>query len=91
MLAHICILHTNIMYLKNCHMKWLNEMAMLSKERKPDKFESHISLIVSFTNIQGLCLNFVECESFLESNSPGILALFETNLVDSIDSDTISL
>ena len=32
-------------------------------------------LKVSFTNIQGLCSNFVECESFLESNSPGILAL----------------
>ena len=37
-------------------------------------------------NIQGLCSNFVECESFLESNSPDILALCETNLDDSIDS-----
>ena len=29
-------------------------------------------------------MNFVGCESFLESNSPDILALCETNLDDSI-------
>ena len=37
-------------------------------------------------NIGGFCSNFVEFESFLESNSPDILALYETNLDDSIDS-----
>ena len=42
------------------------------------------SLKLSFTNIRGLLLNFVGCESFLESNSPDILALCETNLDDSI-------
>ena len=47
---------------------------------------SHNSLKLSFTNIQGLHSNFVECESFLESNSPNILALCETNLDESIDS-----
>ena len=31
-------------------------------------------------------MNFVECVSFLESNSPDIFALCETNLDDSIDS-----
>ena len=31
-------------------------------------------------------MNFIDCESFLESNSPDILALCETNLDDSIDS-----
>ena len=31
-------------------------------------------------------MKFVECKSFLESNSPKILALCETNLDDSIDS-----
>ena len=36
--------------------------------------------------VQGLHLNFVECGSFHESNSPGILALCETNLDDSTDS-----
>ena len=40
---------------------------------------------------RGLCLNFVECESFLESNSPDILALCETNLDDSIDCSNFSL
>ena len=31
-------------------------------------------------------LNFVDCESFLESNFPDIIALCDTNLRDSIDS-----
>ena len=61
-------------------------MAILSEACKPDHFESHNSLKLSFTNIQGLRLNFVDCESFLESNSPDIFALCETNLDDSIDS-----
>ena len=55
-------------------------MTILSKARKPDNFESHNSLEVSFTKMQGLYLNFVECESFSESNFPDILALDETNL-----------
>ena len=42
-------------------------------------------------NIQGLHGNFVDCESFLESNSPAILALCETNLDDLIDSGNFSL
>ena len=37
-------------------------------------------------NIQGLHSNFVDGESFLESNSPDILAVCETNLDDSVDS-----
>ena len=61
-------------------------MAILSKACKPDNFESHNSLKLSFTNIRGLRSNFVDCESFPESNSPDILALCETNLDDSIDS-----
>ena len=64
--------------------QWI--MTILSKGCKPDNFESHNSLKLSFTNIQGLHSNFVECESFLESNSPDILALCETNLDDWIDS-----
>ena len=51
----------------------------------------HNSLKLSFTNIQGPCSNFVDCESFLESNSSDILALFETNLDDSIDSSNFSV
>ena len=45
----------------------------------------HNSLKLSFENIQGLPSNFVDCNSFLESNSPDILALCEINLDDSID------
>ena len=40
--------------------KWT--MAILSKGCKPDNFESHNSLKFSFTNIQHICLNFVDCE-----------------------------
>ena len=61
------------------------------KACKPDNFESHNSLKLSFTNIRGLRSNFVDCESFLESNFPDILALCETNLDDSIDSGNFSV
>ena len=57
-------------------------MAILSKGYKPDNFVSRSSQKLSFTNICGLPLNFAECESFLESNSPDILALCKTNLDD---------
>ena len=65
-------------------------MAILSKVCKPDNFEWRNSLKPSFTNIRGPHSNFVDCESFLESNSPDILALCEANLNDSIDSGNFS-
>ena len=61
-------------------------MAILSEACKPDNFELHNSRKLSFTNIRGLCSNFVDSESFLESNSPDILVLCEINLNDSINS-----
>ena len=66
-------------------------MAILSKTCKPDNFESHNSQKLSFTNIRGHRSGFVDCQSFLESNSPDILALCETNLDDSIDSGSLSV
>ena len=66
-------------------------MAILSKACKPDNFESYNSLKLSFTNIRGLHSNFVDGESFLESNSPDLLALCETNMDDSIDSSNFSV
>ena len=66
-------------------------MAILSKACKPDNFKSHNSLKLSFTNIRGLRSNFVDSESFLESNSPDISALCETNLDDSIYSGNFSV
>ena len=36
-------------------------------------------------------MNFVDCKSFLESNSPDILALYETNLDNSVDSGNFSV
>ena len=66
-------------------------MAILSKTCKPDNFESHNSLKLSFTNIWGLCSSFVDCKSLLESNSPDIFALCETNLDISINSGNFSV
>ena len=66
-------------------------MTILSKACKPDNFELHNSLKISFTNILGLHSNFVDCESFFKSNSPDILALCETNLDNSIDSGNFSV
>ena len=60
-------------------------MAILSKGCKLDNFEPHNSLKLSFTKIQGLYSNFIDCESFLESNFPDIIAPCETNLDNSID------
>ena len=58
-------------------------MARLSKGCKADNFEPYNSLKLSFTNIRGPHSNLVKCESFLESSSPDILVLCETNLDDS--------
>ena len=64
-------------------------MTILSKGCKSDNFESHKSLELSFMKsfIQIFVAFVVACKSFLESNSPDILALCETDLDDSIDSD----
>ena len=62
-------------------------MPTLSKACKSDNFELQNSLKFSFPNIRGLHSNFGDCESFLELNSPDILALCETNLDVSIFSD----
>ena len=66
-------------------------MCILSEACKPDNFELHSSLKISFTNVRGLHSNFGDCESFLESNSPDILALCEADLDDSIDSGNFSV
>ena len=60
-------------------------MVILTKAYKPDNFETHNSLKLSFMNIWGLFSNFVNYESFVETSSPDILALCETNLDDSTD------
>ena len=66
-------------------------MAILSKACKPDNFEPHNSLKLSFTNIRDLRLHFIDCEPYLGSNCPDILALFETILDDSVNYDDFSV
>ena len=51
---------------------------VLSKGYKPGNFESQNSLKLSFKNIWGLHLNFVDCESFLESNSGPAFLLYKS-------------
>ena len=84
--------HELTAYLSVFNLFWIQWiMAILSKLCKPDKFESHNSLKFSFTKIWGLHSDFLECESFLESYSPDIFALGETNLDDLIDSGSFSV
>ena len=66
-------------------------MAVLSKSCKPDDFELHNSVKLSFTKIWGLRSNFIDCASFLESKSADILDLCETSLDDSTDSGNFSV
>ena len=90
--SRIDVLWIQIAYLSAFNLfltLWI--MPILSEGCKPDNFEPYNSLKHNFMNIWGVCSNLVECESFLESNSPDILALCETNLNDSIGSDNFSL
>ena len=87
LVSHELIAYLHVFHLFLTH--WI--MAILSKRSKPDNFEPHNSLKLSFTNTWGLHSNFVACESFHESNSPDILAPCETNLDDSIDSGNFSV
>ena len=66
-------------------------MVISSKACKPDNFWLHNSLKLSFRNIWGLHLNFVDCQSFIESNSPDIIFLCETDLDDWIYSGNFSV
>ena len=71
--------HTLPFLISTSH-SWLNEMIILSKVREPDNNESQKkSLKLSFFYIWSFYSSVVGCESFLESNSPNFLALYETN------------
>ena len=107
MLCGVDVLHWPVLYPHLFLLGWLNELKVylsISNQSKLNElwsyyqkhvnqiiFESHNSLKLSFTNIQGRCSNFVDCKSFLESNSNDIIALCETNLDDSIDSYNFSM
>ena len=70
-------------------LQWI--MVILSKGCKSDNFQSNTSLKLSVTNIWRLCSNLAECDTCLQSNSPGILALCETSLDGSIYYDNFSV
>ena len=62
-------------------------MAILSKGCKPDNFESHNSLMLSFINAFAQIFWIVNLS--FNQHSPDILSLCETNLDDSIDSGNL--
>ena len=64
------------------------EMAIILKLVKPAHSKTHNSLKVSNTNIRGFHSNFLHCESYLRSHLPDILALCETNLDETTDSNS---
>ena len=66
-------------------------MARPYYQKNESKTTLNHTLKLSLTNIRGLHSNFVECESFLESNSPDIFTLSETNLDDSTDPGNFSV
>ena len=85
-----CLMNSQHTFLFLPYLNLMN-YGHIVKACKPDNFKLHYSLKLRFMNIWGLYSNFVNCKSFLESNSPGILALCETNLNDSIDFDNFSV
>ena len=83
--------HELTAYLPIFNLFKLNELWPYYQKHVSQTILNRITLKLSFTNIRGLCSNFVDCESFLESKSPDILALSETSLDDSIDSGNFSV
>ena len=74
------------------HTLFLNQWnAHNIKSTKTRYLESRNSLKLSFTSFRGHCLNFVRCESFLESNSNDILALCDKNWEDPVNSSNFSV
>ena len=78
-------------YLSIFNQFQLNELWPYYQKHVNQKILNHLTLKLSFTNIWSPRLNFVDCESFLEPNSPKILALCQTNLNDSTDSGNFSV
>ena len=70
---------------------WLNEMVILSKVPQPHTFESRSFLKLNFTNIWSLRSNFIGNESYLKPTSSDILALYDTNIEESIYSSNFSV
>ena len=77
--------HELTAYLSIFNLFKLNELWPYYQKHVNQIILNRLTLLkVSFTNILDLFLNFVDCEFFLESNSPYILAACETNLDYSI-------
>lgn len=71
----------NTEIMNNCMKVWSNWI----------KVWSHITEKLSFTNIEGLCINFVYNKSFIGTYFSDILSLCETNFDNLIDSGNFSV
>ena len=77
---------------KNYYKDWCAMNSQFKLNELWPYYQKHLKQIVlNRTNIRGLRSNFVDCESFLKSNSPDILVLCEAHLDDSIDSGNFSV
>ena len=83
--------HELTAYLSILHHFKLNELWPHYQKYVNQIILNHTTLKLSFTNSLGCCSNFVDCRSFLESNSPDFRASCKTNLDDSIDSGNFSV
>ena len=60
-----------------------NQQQPRSNKNRASQNQPH-PINLSYTNVRGLRTNFSSIQSFLQVNSPDLLALCETNLDDSI-------
>ena len=77
-LLQILVSHEHTAYLSTFSSPFFNLfklriISIILKPCKPHNFESHNSVMLTFTNIWGLQSNFAHCESFFQSNSPDIV------------------
>ena len=86
----MCLIHSQISDFTSLFYS-MNYHNIKSYIHKLDNFETKKFLNVSFTDVCGICSDFVVSETFLELNCHGILALCETNLNHSFDSNNFSL
>ena len=86
-----CLMNSQPTFLFFSQFKFNELWTYYQKHVNQTIFNGTTLLTFSFTNIWGLHSKFPDCKSFLESNSPDILALCETNLDDSIDSGNFSV
>ena len=81
--------HELSVYLPDFYLLLTHEMTVYYQKYVKQIILNHITFKKLASNISSLCSTFIGCESFLKSNSPGILC--ERDLDESIDSGNFSV